>query len=158
PTHVAPAAQIDTSAIAGARSQGRREGGTRVAGGGRMRSPRLVFLAVFVIPLLACGARVEVEAQATTGGGAGTGGGDTGGGGGACIGTSFPATTATPGCPPASDGGNCMQPGQVCTWTTGQSSVTYTCQMVTTCVPMAYVQWSNPVVTGDGCGGSACCV
>jgi hypothetical protein len=120
-----------------------------------MRPSWLIFWALF--SGLACGANVDKESSASTstGGGGGGSGCQAAGGGGSAQ---FPATTTTPDCPMTPDAGTCTQQGQVCTWTTGNSSVTYTCEMVTDCSPMTYVLWSSPVVTGDGCAGSACCV
>ncbi len=113
-----------------------------------MKTYRLIFCSIFCVPLLACGAHVDNETSAHSGSGEG--------GGGGCA--SIPATTTTPDCPATPEGNTCTQQGQVCTWKTGSSSVTYTCQMVTDCSPMTYVIWNNPMTTGDGCTRSDCCV
>jgi hypothetical protein len=104
-----------------------------------MRTPELLSVVIFCLPLLACGSKFDAQD-------------------GKCDGTSLPATTTTPDCPAAADFGTCTQEGQTCTWTTGQSSATYTCVKMTECNGIDYVEWTNPVLKGDGCDGSACCV
>lgn len=105
-----------------------------------MRTSWILFSAPFF--LLACTGNVDGDCQAVGGGSS----------------AHSPATTTTPDCPATPEANTCTQQGQVCTWTTGKSAVTYTCQMVTDCSPMTYVVWSSPVMKGDGCGGSSCCV
>src|SRR5262249_28624115 len=117
-----------------------------------MRSIRPLFCALLLLPLLACGSDEPSSGSssgtaspganqggdgnsggggsgANQGGGGNSSGGGSGGGGSGCIGggTQFPPTIPSPGCPDTPETG-CTISGQVCTWTTGSSSVTYTCE------------------------------